>query len=267
MMEWVRAFYDTRSAWFGPTGVFPEHRARARDLERLCGGGRKRVLDLGAGAGGTAAAIADLGHLVTAVEISPVRAAFAGALAEQRRGRLTVLEADFYTAAIEGAFDVVCYWDGFGVGSDADQRRLLRRARLEWLAAHGAMLLDVFSPAFWAAQTGKRRHVEEVLRLVDGEVRTVPLDVSVMVRYDFDPASCRFLSKWWRTGCEQDAMVETVRCYSPADFLLLLEGTGLVADRFEVAGESFDPHRDARIGPPLLARSRSYRVRLRHPSR
>ncbi|MFN5457566.1 MAG: hypothetical protein ACK5BX_41150, partial [Bradyrhizobium sp.] len=32
-----------------------------------------------------------------------------------------------YTIELAGRFDVVCYWDGFGIGSDADHRRLLRR--------------------------------------------------------------------------------------------------------------------------------------------
>jgi hypothetical protein len=27
-------------------------------------------------------------------------------------------------------FDVVCYWDGFGVGTDQDQRHLLQSMRL-----------------------------------------------------------------------------------------------------------------------------------------
>src|SRR5207244_9889439 len=114
-MDWARNFYSTRSEWFGPTGIFPEHRARASDIARLCGRGSKRVLELGAGAGGTAAAMADLGYTVIAIELSPVRAAFAQDLA-RGRPNLTVLEADFYAVHLQGSFDVVCYWDGLGVG-------------------------------------------------------------------------------------------------------------------------------------------------------
>jgi protein-L-isoaspartate O-methyltransferase len=126
-MDWAKRFYTRRSKWFGPTGIFPEHRARALEIERLCGRGRKRILELGAGTGGTAAAMADLGHEVVAIELSPVRAVFARELAAQGRTSLTLLEADFYTVDVPSQFDVVCYWDGFGVGSDADQQRLLRR--------------------------------------------------------------------------------------------------------------------------------------------
>ena len=84
-MDWIEPFYTKRSEWMGPTGIFPSHRARAASIERYSGAGKKRILELGAGAGGTAAAMADLGHSVTAVELSPLRASFARELAQERR--------------------------------------------------------------------------------------------------------------------------------------------------------------------------------------
>jgi hypothetical protein len=33
---------------------------------------------------------------------------------------MTVLQGDFYEIELEGTFEVVCYWDGCGTGSDAD---------------------------------------------------------------------------------------------------------------------------------------------------
>ena len=157
-MDWVESFYSTRSRWFGPTGIFAEHRARAADIKRLCGPGPKRILELGAGSGSTAAAMADLGHAVVAVELSPVRVSVARDLAKNRPS-VAVLEADFYSVDLQGSFDVVCYWDGFGMGSDDDQRRLLRRVRHEWLAPAGTMLLDVFSPSLLgrARRSGRAR--------------------------------------------------------------------------------------------------------------
>lgn len=65
---------------------------------------------------------------MVAVEFSPIYADYAREhLKTKRSGTLESVEADFYTVELAGRFDVVCYWDGFGVGSDADQRRLLRR--------------------------------------------------------------------------------------------------------------------------------------------
>lgn len=180
-MDWVERFYSTRSRWFGPTGIFAEHRARAADVKRLCGPGAKRILELGAGSGGTAAAMADLGYTVVAVELSSVRAQFARDLAKSRPN-LTVLEADFYNVDLQGRFDVVCCWDGFGMGSDDDQCRLLQRVSREWLEQAGTMLLDIFSPLFWSSLAGRQERIETVSRLVDGEVRTVRLDVPVIAR-------------------------------------------------------------------------------------
>ena len=57
-----------KSVWFEPSGVLDHHRARAADLERLFGPAPKRVLELGAGAGGTAATMADDGNSVVAVD-------------------------------------------------------------------------------------------------------------------------------------------------------------------------------------------------------
>lgn len=150
-MDWILTYYNTKAEWFGPTGIFSEYRARAAAIERLCGSGRKRVLDLGAGGGGTAAAMADLGHGVVAIEVSPVRSSHIRQLAATRP-TLKVIEADFFTIQLDGHFDVVVYWDGFGVGGDQDQRRLLQRVASEWLSDDGCMLMEVFPPG-----CGKRR--------------------------------------------------------------------------------------------------------------
>jgi protein-L-isoaspartate O-methyltransferase len=95
--DWIKDFYDQAATWWGPDpqadGV---HAARAKTVERLCGAGTKRILELGAGPGATAATFADLGHTVVAIELSPLRARYARELAKvPRQGSLTILEADF----------------------------------------------------------------------------------------------------------------------------------------------------------------------------
>ncbi len=99
-------------------------REKAALIEEFTGDGTKRVLELGAGGGQGAAAAADLGHSVVAVELVPSLAAQAQRLAATREtGRMTVINEDFCTVSLDGHFDVVCYWDGFGIGTDDDQRR------------------------------------------------------------------------------------------------------------------------------------------------
>jgi len=157
---------------------------------------------------------------------SPLRAAFARDLAaEPRTGPMAVIEGDFYAEDIPGPFDVVGYWDGFGVGGDADQRRLLRRVASEWLGPGGSMLVDVYNPFAWARLAGQE-HLDE--------------EINAMQARDFDPAGCRFIDRWWPAGDESRPVAQSIRCYTPADFLLLVEGTGLAVRSLEVDGQRVD---------------------------
>jgi SAM-dependent methyltransferase len=159
--DWITDFYDHAAIWWGSDpqaeGV---HAARAQMIERLCGAGTKRILELGAGPGATAATFADLGHTVVAIELSPLRARYAHELAKvPRHGSLTVLEGDFYTVELNAVFDVVCCWETFGLGSDADQRRLLKRIAREWLAPNGCVLVEAYNPIRPARDAGTEQRL------------------------------------------------------------------------------------------------------------
>lgn len=254
---WVKHFYTQAAKWWGPdAGVPGLEQARTHTIERLCGPGPKKILELGAGAGATSAALADLGHTVVAIELSPIYARFAHDLAViPRSGSMTVLEADFYTVELSEQFDVVCYWDGFGVGSDADHRRLLQRIAQDWLTPAGSVLLDVFSPIRPARSAG----TEERLDPLEG----VAESVEMLRRCHFDPVQCRWIDEWQPTAHPGEALAQAIRCYSPVDFRLLLENTGLVLERIEVEGEAVDLGADpiATAGP--LMDAWSYLVQLR----
>ena len=247
-MDWIERFYSLKSDWLGePATIWDYERARARTIERLCGPPPKRVLELGAGSGGAAAATADLGYDVTAVELSVLRAANARQHASQpHSGALTVVEGDFYRAELGTGFDIVAYWDGFGVGTDDDQRRLLARIADSWLAPDGVALIDVFSPWVWARDAGKEKHALE--RRVRG-------------RLDFHPLECRFTETVWPEHDESLAVTQTIRCYSPADLALLLDGTGLRITRIESAPDLGNPTRldtDAGAAHERLVKDPSY---------
>jgi SAM-dependent methyltransferase len=245
-LAWVKDFYDQTSTWWGPNTDWAGHRSRAAALERLAGPGAKRVLDLGAGPGGNAAAMADLGHDVTAVEFSD-RARHARELAVMpRKGRLTVVQEDFYTVQLEGTFEAVCCWEVFGLGSDADQRRLLSRISREWLAPHGCVLMDVYSPARPARDAG----TEQRLSALPG----VPGSVDMIERCHFDPLHSRWTDEWQPVADPAAALAQTIRCYSPPDLLLLLEGTGLALERIEVDDQEVAlDDRVSNSGPLLIA--------------
>jgi SAM-dependent methyltransferase len=221
----MKSFYDLTGEWWGVSTILPSDYAHLELVDRLCPSGKKLILELGAGCGGMAAAAADSGHDVIAVEVSPVRAGYAKALARRaRKGRFTLLEADFLNVQLPGRFDIVCYWNGFGIGSDATQRQLLRRIATEWLAPDGCVLMDVFSAWWWSRRAGTKDH-------------KLP---NFVQRYDFDPLRCRFIDTWHRLNRESEAITESIRCYTPADLLLLLEPTGLKLEYAEVNGQQLD---------------------------
>lgn len=211
-MDWALQFYTKQNQW---SGVYEEsihdgHRLKASWIEELTGPGKKRILELGAGGGQVAAAMAMLGHDVTAVEQAPALCAHAQKLAaEAMAGRLTVVQASFYTVALTGRFDVVCYYDGFGIGEDADQRRLLKRVAA-WLTSSGSALFEIYTPWYAASVDGRGWTVGQAER-----------------RYNFDADGCRWLDTWWPIDQPEGAVQQSLRCYSPADLRMLLEPTGL----------------------------------------
>ncbi len=255
-LEWIKDFYTQAGIWWGPDpqeeGV---HDARAKTVERLAGPGVKKILDLGTGPGVTAATLADCGHSVVAIELSPTRAQYARELAKiSRKGSLTVLETDFYTVPLNQRFDVICCWEVFGLGSDADQRRLLRRISQEWLEPTGCVLMDVYSPIRPARDADTARRL--------APLKGVPGSVEMFNRCYFDPVQCRWIDEWEPTPAPAQALAQTLRCYTPADLLLLLEGTGLAVKRMEIDGAPID-FQSAQItksGP--LMQAWSYLVQL-----
>ena len=226
-MEWVKPFYSKQHEWAGiyDGDVAETHRKNAAIVQRLAGGWIGRLLELGAGGGQNAAATADLGYSVVAIELVPSGVKNAQELASQpRKGQLRVIEGNFYEEEFPDPFDIVCYWDGFGIGSDKDQRRLLKRIA-SWLRPTGFALVEVYTPWYWAGAAGRQMDFGKVIR-----------------RYDFDTESCRMLDRWWPVGHEEQAVTQSLRCYSPDDFQTLLKGTGLALESVESRG-AFDSER------------------------
>jgi SAM-dependent methyltransferase len=223
-VEWVAEFYrkqyewaDWRHRWanFDPA----KHDPHVDAIGRLAGTGPKRILELGAGTGTTAAALAHAGHDVVAVELQPMLAEHIAELAHAvEEGSLKSLAGDFYDVDPGGPFDVVAYFDGFGIGSDEDQRRLLGRVG-QWLTIDGCALIDILTPWHFAKAAG-------------GE-EEFPEGSGIRYREDFDAEGSRMIEQMWRTGDESDVVTQSLRCYSPADLRLLLEGTGLGLSEIE----------------------------------
>ncbi len=242
----VARFYARQNEWVGvyDGDVAERHRKNAAIVHRLAEGRLGRLLELGAGGGQNAAAAADLGYSVVAVELIPSIKRNAEKLAAQpRRGRLRVIQGDFYEVEFSDPFDVVCYWDGFGIGTDSDQRRLLNRVAA-WLRPSGFALIEVYSPQYWADAAGRRAEFGKVAR-----------------RYDFDREKSRLLDRWWPVGREDLAVTQSLRCYSPDDFRTLLKGVNLEVESIESRGAfDFDNNLFVEQVPP--ERAMQYLVKL-----
>ena len=160
------------------------------------------------------------------------------------RGPLQPILADFYQLELQGKFDVVSYFDGFGVGKDEDQRRLLRRVA-GWLELRGSALVEVYTPWYWAAAAGMEMQFLDAWR-----------------RYGFDAAGERMLDTWWPKGRPEEAVTQSLRCYGPADLHLLLDGTGLVLASVEPGG-AVDQETGEYRSPVELGKAMSYLATLR----
>jgi len=224
-------------------------------LHRHAGAGPARVLGPGAGHGTTGTGAAQAGHAVTAVEISD-RVDFASRLTpDVAPGDLTIIKDDFFSVELPGQYDIVCYWDGFGVGSDADQRRLLRRIAAQWLRPGGTALIDVYNPFVWA-----RWHGDEEHRTPDPDRGYAH---ELFERTTFDPVPRTATDTWWEAGRPDDRISQTLRCYTPADLALLLSGTTLQLTAITVGERTFAPA--ARPDDDGLLRTHhSYLAVLRH---
>jgi SAM-dependent methyltransferase len=189
-------YYDRTAVWLGSTRISAQDRSRASFIDAL-GKGPLHVLELGASFGSTAAALADLGHHVVAVESSPARAIFARRhLLKRQRGTLEILQDDFNSVELDTTFDVVAYWSGFGVGDDLAQLTLLQRIN-KWLKDDGRAFIDVFDPAWWLS-------VDSEPTVTNGICR----------RLGYDVATSRLSVSYWPQKRPFQIVTETIKCYS-----------------------------------------------------
>jgi SAM-dependent methyltransferase len=213
-MDWVASFYARQDELSGVyTGaIHPQQHdhERAELVTAQISSPFGSVLELGAGGDLSALAAAQRGHDITAVELVARAAAHARSLIpDATPGTVRIIEGSFYTIELPEQFDVVCYWDGFGVGTDEDQQTLLRRIAA-WLKPSGVALIDINTPWYWAQAAGRRMTTSTFMR-----------------EYGFDADGCRMLDHWWSPQHEDQRVTQSLRCYSPQDLRLLLRGTGL----------------------------------------
>lgn len=213
-MEWLNDFYSKQLQWsmkytnFNMEDLMEE---LADKMESFSDFPPKKILELGGGNGQFSVTAAKRGYDVTMIELTSVAVELTNKLAEKYKigSNLRVIQGDFYEVELQDRFDVICYWDGFGIGSDSDQQKLLERID-DWLAPNGTVLMDIYTPWFWHKVAGQKKQFNKI-----------------HTKYDFDADACRMIDTWWIKDDKEAKITQSLRCYSPADLRLLLKGTGL----------------------------------------
>lgn len=210
-------------------------------LQKFCKKDTKTILELGAGNGQFAVAAAKKGYEVTVIEVVRDCVEHIYKLKQKYNvsdKNLRIIEGDFYEVHLHEQFDVVCYWDGFGIGTDKEQRVLLRNIA-KWLKPGREALIDVYTPWYWAKTAGQKMNFSKINR-----------------KYDFNAQECRMTDTWWLEDDKNNSITQSLRCYSPADLTLLLIGLNLQFVHCEPGGamnyENWEYHKKVPLQEAMM---------------
>lgn len=230
--DWISSSFSAAVEWWGESWYEGENlEPRLALVKRYASEGGTAILELGAGTGETAAYLCDHGYSVTAVDLCEANIALLEKAAAARP-KLAVLQGDYLELELGDRFDAVCLFENFGMGNDRQNRRLLARIRDNWLAPSGRVIMDVYNPFVPARKAGTKVELD---RLPE-----VPGSVDMTEYCYFDAIRGRWVDLWEPCEDRSGARSQSIRCYTPADFLLLIEGLGLEVVAMLFGGEEFD---------------------------
>lgn len=227
---WIKAFYGSAVAWWGESWYDGDNLRGRLELVERYGKGRD-ILELAAGTGETAAFLCDRGYSVCAVDICEANIGLLRK-AQATRPSLEVVEGDYLSIRLDRKFKTVCLFETFGLGSDRQQRALLRRIQEEWLEDDGVLIMDVYHPYGPIKYAGRRFELDRL----DG----VPGSVDMTEYTWYDPVRNRWIDIWEPRDDKAGARTQSIRCYSPADLALLMDGSGLEPAAMEARGKPID---------------------------
>ncbi|MBW6475315.1 MAG: hypothetical protein K0B14_19465, partial [Anaerolineaceae bacterium] len=90
-----------------------------------------------------------------------------------------------------------------------------------------------------------------------------PGSVEMIERCHYDLVHAHWIDEWQPVEHPDDTLAQTIRCYTPADLLLLLEGSGLKIQHLEIEGKVVDMYSNQSVtGKEWFKRDNSYLVKL-----
>ena len=92
--------------------------------------------------------------------------------------------------------------------------------------------MDVYHPCGPIKAAGQKRILDRL--------ENVPGSVDMTESSYYDGIKNRWIDIWEPVNDKESARVQSIRCYSPADLLLLLDGTGLTVQKIVYRGQEID---------------------------
>ncbi len=93
----------------------------------------------------------------------------------------------------------------------------------------------------------------------------VPGSVAMIERCHYDLVNARWIDEWQPVEQPEHTLAQSIRYYTPADLLLLLEDSGLSIQHLEIEGEVLDVYTNQLvIGKDWFKVDYSYLVQLVH---
>lgn len=242
--EWVIPFYRKQFEWLRDieSEMANYLQKDAEQIEEQIGIEFETMLDIGAGIGSIARALDARGISMTTLELVPE-------LVEASRLRspktIDIHMGDFYTYTFPTQFDVVSYFDGFGIGTDDDQLALLRRIK-NWMKDDGFALIDIYNPHYWrTSAAGRKMKIDDAERI-----------------YSFDEENCRMIDSWWHNENPEEVVTQSLRCYAIDEISAMCENAGLtIIGIFPGGAMDFDKWAFTETAP--LSTCLSYRIKLK----
>ncbi|REB05547.1 class I SAM-dependent methyltransferase [Sporosarcina sp. BI001-red] len=240
--SWVEPFYRKQFEWMNQSlDMKDAYNKLALEVKEQVGKPFSEMLDIGAGRGDLAKSLAESGVKMTTLELVPELVEFAK---ERSNGLVTSHCGDFYTFELPDTFDVVSYFDGFGIGTDEDQLLLLHRI-YKWMKEDGCALIDIYQPRYWQQVAGREMTVDAAHRV-----------------YHYDEQGHRMLDSWWKADHPEEKVTQSLRCYSLEEISGLCEQAGLtIVGIFPGGAMDFEEWRYQECVP--LHECLSYRVKVK----
>ncbi len=242
--KWVKPFYKKQFEWFSYLQEYrEEYDEMAKEIETQVRKPFHSVLEIGAGNGNLARAMAALNKEVTTVELVPELVEFAKQFKQEN---LTSLCGSFYDIELPETFDVLLYIDGFGVGEDHEQIFLLKRI-YNWLKQDGIALIDIYNPSYWEKADGQSMYIDQSRK--------------VLREYKYDKENHRMLDIWWKEENSEETHTQSLACYSVDAIEKMCKEAGLkIIDIFPGGAMDWD---EWKYNPKVsLEECLSYRIKV-----